>query len=274
MKKYTIYGLFAITILFPIAIVGILISQWNEPTLIDYSEYINTTGYKFTVEKLSDRTFSKYFSDEINSDSNIKEFIVKTEKYLTGTVRYQLLEYNYTQALDDETSERYVSMVLKGIRNDSTSYLVKITLRELEDDEISIVGIHFDDFNSNFEEQISLSLQPFTAMHIVALSISLIVSLLVMTSAYFIAFKNPPERQLLWMVLNMFSITKLFFNWFTASFSYQLIYLSFVGVSFSKNGNTGPWILGASVPIFSIIYLIRVYNKKSMKIVSSKEHSD
>ncbi|PJZ47484.1 hypothetical protein [Leptospira saintgironsiae] len=270
MKKYIVYGLFGTTLLFPFVVIGIIVSQWEKSNLIDYSKFVETAEYKFIVEKLNDRTFSKFFSEEINTTAGLQEFLSKAEKYLTGTVKYELLEYNHNQKMNDGIVDKYTVLLLKGIRNDSMNYFIKITLRQLEEDKISIVGIYFNDLNTDLEENLSLSSQAFTTMHIIALGIALAVSLIIVGSSYSIAFRNPPKRQMLWMFLNMLGISKLLFNWSTASFSYQLIYVSFIGVSFSKTGNLGSWLLGSSVPIFSIIHLIRAYYLPK----NVQEHSD
>jgi hypothetical protein len=131
-------------------------------------------------------------------------------------------------------------------------------------DSLTYTGMRLYSFNSSLAEQNRFELQGKSPIAYAVLLLAIIVPLFIIYSLVK-CVRTPIKRKWLWLIFILLGFGTFQVNWSTGAFSFNPFFIQLFGAAASRM-LYGPWIIGVSVPVGAIVFLL-----KSRKLKSASE---
>ena len=117
----------------------------------------------------------------------------------------------------------------------------------------TVLGIHFKPIPESLEVLSAFTLHGKSWFHYLVLAVCLVNPLFIL-STLVVCARTRLKRKWVWIVFILFGICVLRLDWTTGQFDLRPLYVQVLGASVFRPEN---WVLGASVPLGAILFLVR-----------------
>jgi hypothetical protein len=178
-------------------------------------------------------------------------------------INVRLVNYQGRSVKTFGGSTTEVSDVTFESRYDSAYVVTNVVLRRVDDGERRIVGLHAQALPSSLEVLNAFSFGDMGfVQYAFLLAMIAVAATIVSALVSWFRRRHVTKRKWWWLLAILVGPFKLSVNWITGGFAIQALTVQLFGLSATRDGLFGPWILSFSIPAGAIAFMINARRAK------------
>ena len=147
-------------------------------------------------------------------------------------------------------------------RYDPGWLLATVSLERKGEGDLVVSGVHVKRMERSLEEINAFTLQGKSVIHYIYLVLAIVIPLLVLYSLV-LCFKTPMvKRKWLWVIFILLGFVTFKINWTTGATYFVPVSFQLFGASVFSASPYAPWVLGISIPVGAIVFLLKRWRMK------------